>query len=469
MKNFFANADGSSHSLKQRLLIGTIISLPIFFSLTGLALDSAFQRSLITAEKNNLQGKIYLLLAAAEIERDNKKLPPKLWMPEVLLEPRFNQLKSGLYGTVFDAQSQKILWQSSSAQISNAKLASQQQLARTADFKVGSSFQHDDTFFLAYQDVFWDSPSGAIPLRFAISHDKHNFLSELLAYRDQLWLWLCIAAAGLIGFQASMMHWGLRPLRKLASALKAMQSGDSVQVVGEFPRETRPLVDNLNLLLQRDASQRQRYREGLGNLAHSLKTPLAVMRSQLNNTTDPQLRQQFEEQIERMDQVVRHQLQRAVLRHSDSSELCSVATAANRLSNALTKVYKDKAINFDLDIAESIQFRGDNADLMEILGNLLENACKYCDQTIRVSASNYQATGKAQIMLSIEDDGCGIEPDLRQQILARGQRADSINSGQGIGLSVAAEIVSDYGGEVRIESSSLGGAAIHVTLPSSSH
>ena len=463
VRKFFANlrdsANGNPLSLKQRLLWGAMVSLPLFFSLTGFALDRAFQRSLISAEQDNLQGQIYLLLAAAEIDTDqNGNI--NIWMPDSLLEPRFGQLDSGLYGFIALPGQQPSLWRSASTELNTLDNIDDRQ-----DFKLGTRFNIGTNTFKFSQDVFWDNSQGPLPTRFTVIHSKDRFQGELQAYRDQLWLWLTLAGVGLVIFQLSILHWGLSPLHTLAAALKAMQSGNSTKVDGDFPSETRPLVDNLNQLLTRESEQRQRYRDGLGNLAHSLKTPLAVMHTQLSDIKDPELREQLREQITRMDQVVRRQLQRAVLRHSDSRERSPIKATCERLCQALSKVYRDKNLQFELALHDDLHFCGDSADLMEVLGNLLENACKFSQQKISIGAKKCTVNGKDFTHMVVSDDGCGIAPQVRETILERGQRADSINSGQGIGLSVAAEIVHDYGGELNIGNSPLGGACIEFTLP----
>lgn len=465
MRTFFKNTHLKPRSLKQRLLVGALISLPLFFSLTGFALDRAFQRSLISAETNNLQGQIYLLLAAAEITR-NSENNITAWMPDALPEPRFSQLNSGLYGLILAPPKPAPLWRSASAQISENLSPPLNLDQLKGAFSTGRHFIHSENYFYFFQDVYWDNQQGATPIRFAVIHSSENFQRELRAYRDQLWLWLTLAGLGLIIVQLSLFHWGLAPLRQLTAALESMKNGDNTKVEGEFSSETRPLVENLNQLLEREFQQRQRYRDGLGNLAHSLKTPLAVIHSQLPKLAPKDVREQLQEQIQVMDQVVRRQLQRAVLRHSDSRELTPIKATCLRLCNALNKVYRDKNIQFNLNLSDDLNFRGDSADLMEVLGNLLENACKFCQSTITVTAEPKQELGKNWIQLSISDDGCGIADSEKEYILKRGKRADSVNPGQGIGLSVAAEIVADYGGTFDINNSALGGAKITMRLPS---
>lgn len=450
-------------SLARRLIIGSLCLLPIFFAFTGFALDRAFQRSLIAAEKNNLQGQIYLLLAAAEVDK-NRAGDIAIWMPETLHEPRFSQTESGLYAAITPLEQPAAAWLSASTILEknlHAQLKTLFQNYHVDNFSAGNHFNTDKNYFNLNSNVYWDSAQGAIPLRFSVYHSKDDFQKELIAYRDQLWLWLSIATAGLIAFQLLMLHWGLGPLRALVKNLTAMHSGDTHKLDGAYPREIQPLADNLNQVLEREAQQRQRYRDGLGNLAHSLKTPLAVLHGQLADINDLELRSQLQEQIARMDQVVRHQLQRAVMRHSDSTELTPIHSTCQRLCNALGKVYTDKNLQIKNNIEPSLNFRGDSADLMEVLGNLLENACKFSQQQIIIEGYQHQN----ELVLSIEDDGPGIPKALRNDVLRRGERADSVNVGQGIGLTVAAEIVRDYGGQLSITKSSLGGAGMRITLP----
>jgi len=511
-------------SLARRLFMGSFILLPIFFSFTGFALDHAFQRSLIASERNNLQSQIYLLLAAAEVEYKSNKI--KLWMPDALLEPRFSQIDSGLYGFILNLRPAtaptrtktlttstpqddiKLLWQSPSALMQITALEPLLKKLAVKKFNPGSFFyaeslsitqslpipQSQEDFFLLTEDVIWDSTKGSIPLRFISLHNKTDYQHELDSYREKIWLWLSLATLGLIIFQLLMLHWGLSPLRQLVLDLKAMQQltpqkSKAKQLDGIYPREIQPLADNLNRVLTREAQQRQRYREGLANLAHSLKTPLAVMQSLLSQTKNNQIQapqEQLQEQINRMNQVVRHQLQRAVSRHTDNHTKTSIDKTARRLCRALAKVYHDKHLDFDIQIAPELMFHGDSADIMEILGNLLENACKFSQKYIRISAHNSayhtphynphkNTSNNAEntpeftpntTIISIEDDGCGIDENLRQEVLERGQRADSLNPGQGIGLSVAAEIIHDYDGHISIHTSvALGGTDIIIRLP----
>jgi two-component system sensor histidine kinase PhoQ len=278
------------------------------------------------------------------------------------------------------------------------------------------------------------------------------------SYRRSLLLWLGGSAVVLIACQAAIFTWGLRPLRELARDIDRMESGASERLGGPYPREIQALTDNLNTLLLSESRRRERMRHILADLAHSLKTPLAVLRSADAGRADHA--RVVREQVERMDQIVSWQLQRSVGGSHKLLQTVPVLEVARRLRRSLLKVYAGKSPRISLEIGEKCRFRGDERDLMEVLGNLMDNACKYCAGQIRISAARGQL-----LVIVVEDDGGGIPGMLREAILERGARADRRQEGQGIGLAVAADIVASYHGELRVEASELGGARVELRFP----
>jgi two-component system sensor histidine kinase PhoQ len=227
----------------------------------------------------------------------------------------------------------------------------------------------------------------------------------------------------------------------------------------------------MNALLRSDRERLARYRNTLGNLAHSLKTPLAVIRSLTSGSELQGLAaaKQLQEQVGRMDEIVGYQLKRAAM--SGGSGLGSapieVAGVLEALRTTLQKVYAEKGVAIELQVDPSSRYLGDQGDLMEIAGNLLDNACKWCRKQVRFAASPYSPPGARRdgVQFVIEDDGPGIAPEKRELVLQRGARLDERVSGQGIGLSVVQELANLSGGDVLIAESSLGGAKITVRLP----
>ncbi len=295
---------------------------------------------------------------------------------------------------------------------------------------------------------------------FTILETQTSMRTELRAFLRQLWLWLGGAALLLTLAQAIILRWGLKPLRQLALDLSDLEQGRRASLAQRYPEELQPLAENLNQLLAREQQQRERYRNTLADLAHSLKTPLAVLR-QAAVAPVPE-RALMDEQIHRMDQLIGYQLQRAVSSGPHKlQQRIQVLPLANKLINTFSKVYFDKKPRLTVTIDAACYCRGEESDLLEVLGNLLDNACKACRSEVSISALQ----NERWLLLEIADDGAGVPENQRERILQRGQRADSYRPGQGIGLAVAVDILDSYGAELDIADSPLGGARFSVRWP----
>jgi two-component system sensor histidine kinase PhoQ len=302
-----------------------------------------------------------------------------------------------------------------------------------------------------------------VPFRFVAVHDSEDFIAEKNAYRNQLWQWLGAVGVLLLIAQTAILRWGLKPLKKLAKALNAMESGDTRDIEGDHPDELQDIVDNLNQVLAREQALRQRYRNSLSDLAHSLKTPLAVMQANLSQASaDAELQQLAAEQVARMNQVVSYQLQRAVSSQQQGShQRTELEPIVLRLVNALQKVYANKAMKVQTSLAAHSVFAGDEQDLMEVIGNITENAFKYGKSHVSI----HSEIKDKHLLICISDDGPGIPAEQQSRILERGHRLDTNIPGQGIGLAVAADIVHSYAGELKVSKSPLGGAEFQLLLP----
>ncbi len=436
-------------SLEGRLRLASCLVLPLILGLTSVILDQAFKRSLDAAAQERLRIYTYILMGAAEAGGG------QLWMPAALQEPRFNQPGSGLVGAIHN-RSGKLLWQSTSA-------LGERQEAPPLPPRAGENiFTHDrpDRFIYSYR-VLWETEDGKrSEFLFSTQEISDSYRAELSAFRLHLWGGLGLLAALLLIAQGMVLRWGLRPLNRLATDLQQIESGAHDDLPGHYPHEITPVTRNLNLLLQTERRQRERYRNTLTDLAHSLKTPLAVLR---NLPGGPEAAA-IDEQIERMDQIISHQLGRSVTTPAHPlQQAVAVLPAIKRIGQALQKVYRDKEVRFDV-CGDEPTFRGDERDLMEILGNLIDNAFKYGGNHIRVSTEILPD----RFEIIVDDNGAGIAPQLHDVILQRGTRADSLAPGQGIGLSVVRDILSGYQGSLRIatpQANGLGGARFIVTLP----
>ena len=448
-------------SLRNRLLLVSAAVLAGFLGLTGLALDRAFSTSAESALRERLQGHLYALLAAADLNLQNQ-----LELPVELPEPRFNLIGSGLMAEVRNATGMTV-WRSRSA--------------------LGTEFEELTTGAPPGERVFTPLDDGKSTARLMLSFatrwegsepqprvyvfhvaerlDEHQ--AQIRQFRRGLFGWLAAATVLLLVVQAMILRWGLAPLRRVAQDLSEIEAGRAQALSGRYPTELQALIDNLNALLANTRAHLQRYRDTLGNLAHSLKTPLAVLRGSVEAKTPvEELRTVAQEQLQNMNEIVEYQLQRAAAagRTALSAPL-PVVPVARKIVAALEKVYAAKSLRVETAIAAAVMFRGDEGDLLEILGNIADNAFKWAHSRVRIEARN-ETGGPSGLRFSlrVEDDGPGIPDDQLQRVRARGARADATTPGHGLGLAVAQEMAELYGGELIISRSSLGGAAVEVRL-----
>jgi two-component system sensor histidine kinase PhoQ len=461
-------SNGSGYSLQSRFLIAFSLLLFVFLGLTGLVLDSAFRASIEAGAEERLQVQIYLLLANAE--EDNGEF----YFLQDLQEDRFGQLNSGLYGFI-SSTAYGVLWRSDSARAFS--LPEEDFFQRRLE--VGQTrFERlqgdsDEVYFSLSYGILWED--GISEYSFSVVENAAPYYSEIGNFRRSLWSWLGGVSVLLLAMQFLLLRWGLLPLRRIADDLKNIESGADDKLEGVYPREIQGVTDNLNLLIESERKQQSRYRTTLGDLAHSLKTPLAVISGILprmseevaqgdRETVQQQIRS-ANEQLERMNQIVSYQLQRAVKsNHTGAlSRQVNISVTVNKVLDALKKVYADKAMAISTDLDEQLLFRGDERDLLELLGNVIDNAFKYGRSRVRVSSSR-EGLGARGVRLEIEDDGDGIPREKQDFVLQRGARADTLVQGQGIGLAVVTDILKSYGGEIQVQESELGGAKIIIIL-----
>ena len=441
-------------SIHRRLLLAASLVLAGFLGATGLALDKAFRDSAEAAMQERLQSYIYALLAAADEDSEGGMVPPR-----DLPEPRFSKPDSGLYA-IISRHGDDSLWQSGSL--------TGRELGNTAQQSPGvRSFNRLalpglQLYALAY-GVAWEDDAGTEALyTFTVAEDTTVFEAEIDSFRSTLWRWLGGMALVLLLAQGAILRWGLQPLRRVTADLQRIEQGHAERLEGDYPGELTGLTSSLNSLIEHTKAVQSRYRNSLGDLAHSLKTPLAILQSsQAGSDATDASHALLSEQVERMDEIISHQLQRAAV--SGRSTLAApvvIDRIVERLVRTLNKVYQEKQVAVELELDPDATFTGDEADLTEILGNLLENAYKYCRGAVRIGVQQDPRPGG--IVISIEDDGPGIPPDQVDTLLQRGRRMDESIPGQGIGMSMASEIIALYGGQLTFDNSPLGGTRVRI-------
>lgn len=462
-------SQSSEYSIQSRLLVGFSVLLFVFLGLTGIVLDRAFRDSVEAGAAEQLQLQIYVLLAALEEEDGD------FYLLEDLREPRFGQLNSGLYGFVSSTYAGE-LWRSESAldlRLENPGVLTMNVTVGESVFTRTNAADNEELFVLNY-GILWDD--GISEYNFSVMETSVPYYSEINEFRTSLWSWLGGVAILLLALQVLFLRWGLSPLHRMARDLKLIEVGKREQLEGTYPKELKIVTDNLNLLIKSERKQQAKYRTTLADLAHSLKTPLAVISgvtaklargegSGLPEDAGNQM-DTVEEQLDRMNQIISYQLQRAVQSNGSSSlaRQVRVKDVIAKILQALDKVYANKAIQHSESIDERAVFHGDERDLMEVLGNVLDNAYKYGHGELQVMVTVNKGKGPDQLSIVVEDDGPGIAVDQRQYVLQRGARADTLAQGQGIGLAVVTDIVASYGGMIDVDNSKLGGARIQIVF-----
>ncbi|WP_426816560.1 two-component system sensor histidine kinase PhoQ [Winslowiella sp. 2C04] len=298
-------------------------------------------------------------------------------------------------------------------------------------------------------------------------------IPQELQQSDMVWVWfnyvLLVNLLLVIPLLWLAAHWSLRPIGSLASQVRELEGGTRETLDPYPPQELRSLVRNLNLLLDNERQRYTRYSTTLSDLTHSLKTPLAVLQSTLRSLrgsktfTIEQAEPIMLEQISRISQQIGYYLHRASMQADHNPlkrELHSVSALLDSLCSALNKVYQRKGVSLSLDVSPEITFVGDPNDFMEVMGNVLDNACKYCLEFVEISARQTDNV----LYLIVEDDGPGIPESKHDLIFVRGQRADTMRPGQGIGLAVARDILEQYEGDILTGTSELGGARMEVVF-----
>lgn len=437
-------------SLRARVSLAAALVLMVFVALTALALERAFADSARSAMRERMFAQLYLVMAATEVDPRGT-----LQMPNRLGEPRLNLPGSGLYARIGNGEGET-LWQSPSA---IGLTLSTPPVNATGDELFSRTEINGEDHFIAALSIVWESADGTVPLLFSVAEDTSPFLMQMNRYRNNLWGLLGVLALLLLLTLSLALAWGLRPLRTVAREVRAIEGGEQESLARNYPTELKHLTDNINALLHHERAQQARYKNAMADLAHSLKTPLAVLRSL---STESEHSQTVDEQVARMDNIVQYQLQRAAT--AGRSVLASplpVAPITERLITSLQKVYRDKALNMHQSVTPQATFRGDEGDLMELLGNLLDNACKWAVAGVWLEARHE----KGILRLSVEDDGPGIAPHQAERVLARGVRLDEATPGHGIGLPMVRDIVEAYDGKLEIAHSPHGGARIIVFLP----
>ncbi len=380
------------HSLITRVLVAAGLVLIVFLGLTVMALDLAFRSAGERAIRERLEIQALALISAAEVDTTGV-----LHMPPDLPEPRFSNPGSGLYASIVDRQGRRV-WRSQSAVGVT--------LGEPSSAEPGTrEFSRVDTdggpeMFRFGLTVAWDlGDVGLDPVvfHFMVGETLEPFRAQVTRFRVNLFGWFGLLFAALIIAQLFILRRTLHPLRELALEVAAIEAGREASVSGAYPRELQRLARNLNALIRNERAHLGRYRDTLTDLAHSIKTPLAVIKIALQEAPGEQRDRTIADQVARINEIVGFQLQRAgKVGRATFGRAIAVSPAVEELVSSKGVPGQEQS-----NAASTSRFRGDHGELLEILGNLLDNACKWARHDIRVSATSEAR----ELVLKVEDDG----------------------------------------------------------------
>ena len=452
-------------SLAFRQFVASLILLPLMLLASGYGLVQTYKTDLLTAEQDSLKAQTYILLGGAEPDERG------LSLPEYFIEPRLNTVNSGLYAFVSNAR-HRVVWRSRSLSLSNIELDTK------TPSEIEPGREQFDNFFIKSGppagffrlrfDTIWNINGEDRLYRFNVVKDRTDYRLRLNTYKREMVALLIVLAIFILVLQFTIMHFGFHPLRKLASRLEQFQSGQTNKLEGSYAAELSPVVNNLNMLLANEKKQRARYKNTLSDLAHSLKTPLSVISVASDRASagdkkaiDAQM-EEIRQQVARMSDIVDHQLRRATMQSSvvQHTEI-NLTEQTRRLIEVMSKVYREKGVAVNFTAAPYVMIAMEQNDLLEMLGNIIENGFKYCRSRINIECRQ----DRNDVIIAVGDDGEGIPEAQRDKVLQRGARADTARPGQGIGLSVSVDIISSYNGSLSVDRSQLGGALFIIALP----
>ncbi|WP_115718060.1 ATP-binding protein [Gallaecimonas mangrovi] len=444
-------------------MLATTVSVVVFLAFVSFAIIKSYQSATEANIERGLSQDTNELIALLEDTQGTG------WLPNELVNPNYNQPLSPYIGLIFDEHG-KLIWQSLSSYRYDFKM-------HPVFYNLNRKFYHKklqgEGFFIYEFSVRQPVGNTIKDYTLVTMYQDKIYQSNASRFATIVLLWMTGGLFLMLLVITWTLRWGFKPLRFLAGELSEMKSGDRSQLSHHYPMEISRITRPLNALLYRERESRERLKNTMGDLAHSLKTPLAAIQASAQSLEslpdvpkDPLA--DIIEQAQRMNTTITYQLKRAVVgRQGIAQSRIDPKPMAEKLCRALTKVYAAKDVDVELDAADDCYFDGDEGDLMEVMGNLLENAFRLCVCQVKVTLSlEGEKKQRQHLQLQIDDDGPGVPVDKRESILQRGVRADSRNPGQGIGLAVVADIVASYHGQLTIsQADGLGGARFYISLP----
>lgn len=449
------------YSLRRRLLIIATLLLLLFLGTMGVALNRAFEKSVLSNAEDNLRNQILLLIANIEV------IDGKVLVPLALPEPRLGQMDSSLFAQV-SVKGQGIVWRSPS--LLDQQLPDLSNGIGEFTFHEAFDWPSQAPSYATALGVEWETEQGDFPFTIQVAEHSRAYAKRLFRYQRQVGLWLLVFGGALIALLLALLGWALKPLRRVTEQVGEIEEGERQRFDEDYPIEVSRLTQNLNQLLNFDEQRITRQKEVLGNLAHSLKTPIAVL-SGLRYSSDTE--DEAKQQIQAMQTIIDYQLQSAsTVGRRRFAKPVQIYQQTQQIIKTLQKLHAEKRIDCQLIMKSDVAFYGDEGDWMELAGNLLDNAFKWTESKVMITVENIRLedenSHRQALKLVVEDNGAGIDDALKTIIAQRGVRLDSQTPGHGLGLHIVKGIVDAYNGEFLISDAQIqdysSGTRFSVTL-----
>lgn len=449
-------------SLKLRVFFVSLAWIALALAATGYVLNQLFEEHVRQQYKQQLQVYADYIVAGIDVVAGQA---PRL--DQSTQNPRFVKPLSGLYWQLNNEQGKAVL-RSRSLWDEQLRVPSDALTTYQSHFHMLPGPLGKEVLLLEQVIRFESEPNQQ--WRLLVAEDAQALMSSIRDWQQMLVIFLLVLFASLGLAAMAQIVVGLSPLRRLQAGIARLRSGDSSRLEGSYPSEFSGLVDGFNGVLDANERMVERAKAQAGDLAHSLRTPLTVMSTALDQVQPglsggEELPRLFREQIATMRAQIDWQLMHAriVARSSGiSKKACLVEPVVQQMLKVMRKLYVGREIEFDCELEQpGITFAGENQDLSEMLGNLLDNAGKWAKSRVMVRIK----VVADQLAVEIEDDGPGVAADKRAEVLRRGVRMDERVPGSGLGLAIVDELVQIYQGSLELEASSLGGLLVRLKLP----
>ena len=454
-----------ANSLALRLFVSAAGWTGIILLITGFVLSSLYRDAVERSFDRRLNVFLRTLVAEVAAPDDSSERTP-----QSLGEPQFDLPLSGWYWQLTrlnaarpEERSSRSLWDSGLPHLADMGVAATDDGTRRA-YVPGPE---DQRLRLIERTVDLGEDGRYLV---AVAGDSQEIDDETHSFDRAIAATFAILAAVLLLTTMFQVRFGLAPLKRISESLAAIRAGTAERLAGRFPVEIEPLARETNALIDANREIVERARTHVGNLAHALKTPLSVMMNEAAARPDDPLAAKVGEQIVIMrDQVTRH-LERARIaaRATVVGSVTEVAPVVTALTRTMEKIYHPRGIAIDLDAPEGVRFRGERQDIEEMLGNLVDNACKWAQARVSIEVTQERQQDdplKTIVRVVVDDDGPGLSPADRDQVARRGQRLDETKPGSGLGLSIVLELASLYGGNLTLSTAPIGGLRAELVLP----